>query len=51
MINLLFDEGRIIAFIGILAAFMLTCTLTSVLEKYLPRDMGRAFAHDGSKSA
>ena len=51
MINLLFNEGRIIAFIGILAAFMLTCTLTSVLEKYLPRDMGRAFAHDGSKSA
>lgn len=51
MINLLFDDGKVIAFIGILVAFVATCVLTSVCGKWLPRDMGREFAHDGSKSA
>ncbi len=51
MINLLFDNGQIIAFVGILIAFAATCFLTSVGSKFLPKDAGRAFAHDGAKSA
>lgn len=51
MINLLINDGRVVAFFGILFAFIVTCFLTSVCEKWLPRDMGRAFAHDGTKSA
>ena len=51
MINLLLDNGKIIAFVGILFAFIATCIFTSVCSKWLPKDMGRAFAHDGTKSA
>lgn len=51
MINLLLDNGKIIAFIGILFAFISTCFFTSVCSKWLPKDLGREFAHDGAKSA
>lgn len=40
-----------IAFIGILAAFILTCFATSKFADYLPKDLGRDFAFDGKKSA
>ncbi|MBU5458838.1 phospho-N-acetylmuramoyl-pentapeptide-transferase [Anaerostipes sp. MSJ-23] len=41
----------VMAFLGVIVAFALTCTLTSGLNQFLPRDMGRAFAHDGKLSA
>jgi len=51
MINLLGLDFSIVAFLGILFAFALTCVAIAKLEKFLPRDMGRAFAHDGKLSA
>ena len=51
MINLLGIDFSIVAFIGILFAFVFTCVAIAKLEKFLPRDMGRAFAHDGKLSA
>ena len=39
------------AFVGILFAFTATVIATSCLSKYLPKDAGREFAHDGKKSA
>lgn len=39
------------AFVGILFAFASTVIATSALSKYLPKDAGREFAHDGKKSA
>ena len=44
-------EPAIIAFVGILFAFAATCIAIAKLNKYLPKDMGRQFAHDGSLSA
>lgn len=40
-----------IAFIGILFAFVATCIAIEKLNQYLPKDMGRQFAHDGTLSA
>lgn len=40
-----------VAALGLLAAFGLTCLLTAKLGDRLPRDEGRAFAHDGKLSA
>ncbi|MBE5921380.1 MAG: phospho-N-acetylmuramoyl-pentapeptide-transferase [Lachnospiraceae bacterium] len=52
MIHLLINENYpIIAFIGILFAFVCTCLFTAKLKKYLPTDAGRDFAHDGKLSA
>lgn len=39
------------AFIGILFTFAATCFFITKLNRFLPRDMGRAYAHDGSQSA
>ena len=39
------------AAIGLLAAFACTCLLLTALSKYLPKDAGREFAHDGKLSA
>lgn len=39
------------AFVGILFAFASTVIAISALSKYLPKDAGREFAHDGKKSA
>src|SRR5574344_441944 len=53
MINYFFsnlDFGSV-AFIGILFAFAMTCLLLSKCTKILPKDMGRAYAHDGTLSA
>lgn len=40
-----------LAFIGIMAAFILTCFMTSKFAEHLPKDLGRDFAFDGKKSA
>lgn len=37
--------------IGILSAFLATVAATKIFAKFLPRDLGRDFAHDGKKSA
>lgn len=41
----------IIAFIGVMLAFIATCVSIALLNRFLPKDMGRQFAHDGSLSA
>jgi phospho-N-acetylmuramoyl-pentapeptide-transferase len=40
-----------IAFFGILFAFAATCLAIAGLNRYLPKDMGREYAHDGTLSA
>lgn len=42
---------QMVSMIGLLAAFFFTCVCTCVFKKYLPRDMGRKYAHDGALSA
>lgn len=42
---------EILSFFGMIAAFILTCLFLHSFMKYLPQDQGRAFAHDGAKSA
>lgn len=42
---------EIVAFLGIMTGFILTCFLTSKCAQYLPKDLGRDFAFDGKKSA
>lgn len=44
-------EYPIAAFIGILTAFGVTCLLLAKLSPFLPKDLGREFAHDGKLSA
>lgn len=39
------------AFVGILFAFAATVVATAKFSRYLPKDAGRDFAHDGKKSA
>ncbi len=52
MINLLnIMDMPIVAFVGIIFAFALTCFSIAKLNKYLPKDLGRQFAHDGTLSA
>lgn len=52
MINLLnVLDFSIVAFIGILAAFTMTCFAIAKFHKFLPRDLGREFAHNGALSA
>ena len=52
MINLINGiDFSIVAFVGILFAFTLTCAAIAKLNHLLPRDLGREFAHDGLKSA
>ncbi len=43
-------QGNLV-FIGIMAAFILTCFMTSKFAEYLPKDLGRDYAFDGKKSA
>ena len=49
--NLFSENSNIIALIGVLFAFMGTWLATSKLSQFLPKDGGRAFAHDGKLSA
>lgn len=52
MINILLGNSyAITAFIGILFAFASTCFFILKLNKFLPKDIGRDFAHDGKLSA
>ena len=40
-------DMSIIAFIGVIFAFALTCIAIAKLNKFLPKDLGRQFAVDG----
>ncbi len=53
MLHLLLTEehNSLMAFGGILFAFIATVFATAKLSVYLPRDAGREFAHDGKLSA
>ena len=53
MLYLWAPEGNeaLLAFCGILFAFVATVFATAKLCDYLPKDAGREFAHDGKKSA
>ena len=53
MLHLLLPEehSSLLAFGGILFAFAVTVFATAGLSKYLPKDAGREFAHDGKLSA
>lgn len=52
MINIILGKSYpIIAFAGILFAFLMTCICIAKLNKFLPKDIGRDFAHDGKLSA
>lgn len=44
-------ENALIAFIGIIFAFAGTCITIEKLNRFLPKDLGRQYAHDGSLSA
>lgn len=44
-------DYAVVAFIGILFAFAATCIAIAGLNQYLPKDMGRQYAHDGALSA
>ncbi len=43
--------ASMVAFVGILFAFLTTIITTDKLSAFLPKDVGREFAHDGKKSA
>lgn len=53
MLHYIFSEGHssMLALCGILFAFIVTVFATAKLSKYLPKDAGREFAHDGKLSA
>ena len=52
MIHLLGNfDFSVIAFIGIIFAFAATCIAIAKLNRFLPKDLGRQFAHDGTLSA
>ncbi|MCI6243296.1 MAG: phospho-N-acetylmuramoyl-pentapeptide-transferase [Lachnospiraceae bacterium] len=44
-------EQAVIAFLGVLFAFAVTCIAIAKLNRFLPKDMGRQYAHDGALSA
>jgi phospho-N-acetylmuramoyl-pentapeptide-transferase len=45
------DYLEIVSFAGIMAAFFLTCLFIQKCSNLLPKDAGRAYAHDGKLSA
>lgn len=53
MIQVLFENAndRVWFMIGIMVAFLATILITKLGARFLPRDAGRDFAHDGRKSA
>lgn len=53
MIQVLFENAndRVWFMIGIMVAFLATILITKLGARFLPRDAGRDFAHDGKKSA
>ncbi|MSS63216.1 MraY family glycosyltransferase [Velocimicrobium porci] len=44
-------EMKLLAFGGVFFAFLLTCIFLKTMSGFLPKDLGRDFAHDGKKSA
>ena len=51
MINNVLNNIQVTSFLGIMAAFLLTCLFINVFYSKLPTDQGRDFAHDGKLSA
>lgn len=51
LLNLSCKNIQLISMLGILFAFFATCICIGAFKKYLPQDMGRKFAHDGTLSA
>ena len=53
MLQLIFNnlKPEILTLVGILFAFCFTCFALAKWSKYLPKDLGRDFAHDGKLSA
>lgn len=51
MINNILNNIQLTSFIGIMAAFLLTCLFIHLFYSKLPTDQGRDFAHDGKLSA
>jgi phospho-N-acetylmuramoyl-pentapeptide-transferase len=51
MLSMLVKDTTTLVFVGIVAAFLLVCLLLKTCARFLPRDAGREFAHDGSLSA
>lgn len=45
------EQSSLLALGGILFAFVVTVVATAKLDKYLPKDAGREYAHDGKLSA
>ena len=45
------ENSSLLGLCGILFAFVATVVATAKLDKYLPKDAGREFAHDGKLSA
>lgn len=45
------ENSPLMAALGLLLAFAGTCILLTALSKYLPKDVGREYAHDGKLSA
>ena len=51
MINNVLNNIQVTSFLGIMAAFLLTCLFINLFYSKLPTDQGRDFAHDGKLSA
>lgn len=51
MINEILNNIQVTSFLGIMAAFTLTCLFIHLFYAKLPTDQGREFAHDGKLSA
>lgn len=53
MATIMINEGNhaLMAALGLLAAFAGTCFFTAKCSRFLPKDAGREFAHDGKLSA
>lgn len=51
MINNILNNIQLTSFLGIMAAFLLTCLFIHLFYSKLPTDQGRDFAHDGKLSA
>lgn len=52
MINIILGKSYpVVAFFGILFAFLMTCIGIARFNRFLPKDIGRDFAHDGKLSA
>lgn len=45
------EQLPVVAFIGVMFAFLATCFFIGKFNQYLPKDIGRDYAHDGKLSA